>query len=364
MKTFSCQCGSTLHFANSKCVSCSLLLGFIPDDQQLSAFTKNRNGQLQSSSNGLLYRQCKNYSQYDVCNWMVPIQDSHELCVSCRLTEVIPNLSDPNNIKLWFRMEQGKRRLLYTLLKLNLPIINRTTDPISGLGFAFLQNQVEDEYGNELTVKNYVSTGHSAGLITINLDEADSASRIQMREMMEERYRTLVGHFRHESGHYFWDRLIKNSPHQDGFRALFGDERLDYANAMSQYYQDGPANNWQNVWISAYASMHPWEDWAETWAHYLHMVDTLETANDFQFSVSGNMVANPLVNTDDYSQTYTASSFTHLFNDWCRLTAVLNALNRSMGMDDAYPFVISITALDKLRFIHEIITDDNSEIGA
>lgn len=357
MKTFSCQCGNTLHFANSKCVSCGLLLGFIPEEQQLSAFTKNRNGQLQSSSNGLLYKQCKNYAKYDVCNWMVPIQDSHELCLSCRLTETIPNLAEEQNIKLWFRMEQAKRRLLYTLLKLNLPVTDRENDPLSGLGFAFLEDQVEDEYGNELTVKNYVTTGHDSGLITINLNEADSTSRIQMREQMQERYRTLVGHFRHESGHYFWDRLLKHSPRLDEFRKLFGDERLNYAHAMHEYYQNGPTADWQDVWISAYASMHPWEDWAETWAHYLHMVDTLETASDFDFSVSGNKVANPLVGSADYDQIYTATSFTHLFNDWCRLTAVLNALNRSMGLDDAYPFVISITALDKLRFVHETITE-------
>lgn len=333
------------------------MLGFLPDDVQLSAFTHNRKGQLQSSSNGRIYRQCKNYWQYNVCNWMVPDHDSNVLCHSCRLNEVIPNLSDPDNIKLWFRMEQAKRRLLYTLFKLNLPSKDRRQEPVTGLGFAFLQDQTLDKYGNELTIKNYVSTGHSGGLITINLKEAEDSARLLMREQMNEGYRTLVGHFRHESGHYYWDRLIKNSSYIDQFRKLFGDERIDYTQAMQNYYDEGPKPNWQNVWISAYASMHPWEDWAETWAHYLHMVDTLETASDFDFSVTGNKIANPLVGADHYDQVYTATSFTHLFNDWCRLTSVLNALNRSMGMDDAYPFVISITSLDKLRFVHEIILD-------
>ncbi|WJG07978.1 putative zinc-binding metallopeptidase [Aliiglaciecola sp. LCG003] len=357
MKTFTCQCGNTLHFANSKCVSCGLLLGFIPDDTQLSAFTRNRNGQLQASSNGKLYRQCKNYVQYDVCNWMLLIEDCEEYCSSCRLNQVIPNLDEQQNITLWFRMEQAKRRLLYTLIKLNLPIVSKKHDLKSGLGFAFLQDETQDEFGNELTVKNVVTTGHASGLITINLNEADHGTRVHMREKMQERYRTLLGHFRHESGHYYWDRLVAHTDNLEEFRKLFGDERIDYMGAMNTYYAEGPKPNWQNVWISAYASMHPWEDWAETWAHYLHMLDTLETASDCDFSIAGNVLANPIPIVGQHDHVYAATSFTHLFNDWSRLITVLNALNRSMGLDDAYPFVISITALDKLRFIHELVLE-------
>ncbi|MBU2877013.1 MULTISPECIES: zinc-binding metallopeptidase family protein [Alteromonadaceae] len=358
MKTFTCQCGNTLHFANVQCVSCGLMLGFIPQDNRLSAFTTNQYGNLQASSNGLLFKKCKNYSEHNVCNWMVPLEDSHDYCVSCRLNEVIPDLDDVENRVLWAKMELAKRRLLYTLLKLNLPLVDRTKDPINGLGFAFLRDKTQDSFGNELTVKSFVTTGHANGLITINLNEADDSARVDMREKMNERYRTLLGHFRHESGHYYWDRLISDSDKIDEFRRLFGDERLDYVKSMETYYAKGPNENWQNVWISAYASMHPWEDWAETWAHYLHMLDTLETANDYDFSISGNKIASPIPNMDSViDQIYTSTSFTHLFNDWCQLTKVLNALNRSMGLDDAYPFVISISALDKLRFIHEVVLD-------
>lgn len=357
MKSFNCQCGNTLHFANSQCVVCGLMLGFLPDEIRLSAFTSNQFGNLQASSNGKLYRKCKNYTDYDICNWMVPYEDKEEYCASCRLNETIPNLEQEENKLLWFRLEQAKRSLLYTLLRLKLPIVSKSMSQDKGLGFAFLEDQTQDQYGNELTIKNYVTTGHAAGLITINMNEADPASRIEIREKMQERYRTLVGHFRHESGHYYWDRLIADSPHLDEFRQLFGDERLDYVEAMQHYYANGPAKNWQNVWISAYASMHPWEDWAETWAHYLHMVDTLETANDFAFSIANNQIANPFLMAGERDQVYTATSFTHLFNDWCQLTKVHNAINRSMGHDDAYPFVISITALDKLRFVHEIVSD-------
>ncbi|WP_269517795.1 zinc-binding metallopeptidase family protein [Alteromonas sp. BMJM2] len=355
MKNFTCQCGNTVHFPNTHCIACQLPLGFVPEEIRLSAFTTDVSGNLQAAINGKTYRKCKNYEGLDVCNWMVPADDPHEYCLSCRLNETIPNLQEPGNLELWFRLEAAKRRLLYTCLQLRLPIEDRKSNPRTGLGFAFKQDQVEDQFGNELIVKEWVTTGHANGLITINLNEADHAVRVQMREKMGERYRTLLGHFRHESGHYFWDRLVANSHYLEEFRRLFGDERLDYISALQNYYANGPSQNWQNVWISAYASMHPWEDWAETWAHYLHMVDTLETANQYQFSVSGNLIANPISTHIHHDDTYTAVSFTHLFNDWCQLTKVLNGLNRSMGHDDAYPFIISISALDKLRFVHEVI---------
>ncbi|MBT0587288.1 zinc-binding metallopeptidase family protein [Alteromonas oceanisediminis] len=364
MKIFTCQCGNTLHFPNSECVSCGLMLGFVPDEVRLSAFTKDDEGKFRAAINGKAYRQCQNYSEHDICNWMVPEEDSNVFCQSCRLTEIIPNLSEPENKKLWFRLEQAKRRLLYTCISLGLPIVNRFIAPDTGLGFAFLKNQETDQWGNELFIKQYVSTGHANGLITINLDEADHSMRMETREKMGERYRTLLGHFRHESGHYYWDRLIANRPEIGEFRRLFGDERLDYMSAMQGYYDNGPAENWQNVWISAYASMHPWEDWAETWAHYLHMVDTLETANAFDFSIAGNLIANPATKAKPQNNAYTSVSFTHLFNDWCQLTKVLNGLNRSMGHEDAYPFIISISALDKLRFVHEIVMKNSHEVVA
>ncbi len=354
-----CQCGNTLHFSNTKCVSCNSMLGFLPDELQLTVITITPQNTYQVAHNDKLYKQCKNYWLHDICNWMIPVEDNHEFCESCRLNVVIPNLEKEGNMLLWYRMERSKRRLLYTLFKLNLPVVDRIIDNVNGLGFSFLEDQVEDEYGNELAMKEFVMTGHSSGLITLNLNEADHSSRIEMREKMNEQYRTLIGHFRHESGHYYWDRLIKDSDRLAEFRELFGDERIDYKSALDHYYANGPSENWQNVWISAYASMHPWEDWAETWAHYLHMVDTLETANDCKLSIAGKEVKNPLVKYDHADEAYFAISFTQLFNDWCRLTQSLNAVNRSMGIDDAYPFVISISALNKLRFVHETIKNNN-----
>jgi hypothetical protein len=346
-----------LHFENSRCLVCGRQLGYLPDQQQLSALEPAPEGGWKALLNGRRYRQCKNYSDYDVCNWMVPVEDNQPLCPSCRLNHIIPNLGDSQNITLWHRIETAKRRLLYTLYGLKLPVVSRARDPKQGIGFEFLQDQTHhDEFSNELTIIKNVLTGHNAGIITINLLEAEHSSRVEMREKMNERYRTLLGHFRHESGHYYWGRLISGSDNIDSFRQLFGDERASYQQALTHYYQQGPVPHWPDKWISAYASAHPWEDWAETWAHYLHMVDTVETAHDFGFRIRGYDVSPPGTDSQMTTGYMAPASFDELFDDWSRLSVALNALNRSMGMEDAYPFATSASALDKLRYIHQIVS--------
>lgn len=344
-------------------MKCGLALGFIPRVQYLSAFTETDQEVWLSSFDNKRYRPCKNYKNNDVCNWMVDLEDNTDYCMSCRLTQRTPDIAKDNNLRLWFLLEQAKRRLLYSVIKLNLPVKNKVDDPEAGLEFAFLEDLVEDSFGNELTIKEFVITGHNNGLITINLKEADHAFRIDMREKMKESYRTLVGHLRHESGHYYWDRLINETEKITEFRALFGDERIDYQESLSHYYKNGPANNWQETWISAYASMHPWEDWAETWAHYLHMVDTLETANNLELSIGSQLISNPYVHKEFKNDVQIEEGFTEMFNHWCGLARVLNGLNRSMGMDDAYPFIISLSSLNKLRFVHQVIHKFNNDLS-
>jgi len=332
------------------------MVGYLPDVGQLSALEPLDENVWLAVLNRQSYRQCKNNIDYNVCNWMVPDRDDHMLCKSCRLNHVIPNLSDSQNLTLWYRVEQAKRRLLYTFDNLNLPVIDRIQDPHKGLCFEFLQDETQcGEFDNTVTASQKVITGHYSGKITINLREAEHSARIEMRDKMNERYRTLLGHFRHESGHYFWEHLINGTSEITRFRELFGDEQQDYQQALSNYYEYGPSPSWQTVWISAYASAHPWEDWAETWAHYLHMVDTVETAHDFGFSIHGSNISAPGVGAQMGEGYYSPVVFDVLFEDWCRLSVALNALNRSMGLDDAYPFVISNTALDKLRYVHEIV---------
>jgi len=262
---------------------------------------------------------------------------------------MIPDLSVPENLPLWFRVEGAKRRLIYTLDSLGLPVFGKQVNAERGLAFEFLRDDTGkyDEFGNEWENRRHVLTGHRTGTITINIAEADPHERERMRERMNEAYRTLLGHFRHEIAHYYWELLVRDSGWLEPVRSNFGDERTDYQAALDRYYAQGPKPNWSTTHISAYASAHPWEDWAETWAHYLHMVDTLETAHDFSIMVSGRSIAARNPNR--------VGDLTPILEDWSALTAALNALNRSMGLPDAYPFAVSPTVADKLALIDRII---------
>ncbi|MBU9640320.1 putative zinc-binding metallopeptidase [Burkholderia gladioli] len=348
MKTFHCgNCGQLVFFENVRCERCEAPLGYLPEVGEVGAFEIDASsGQWRSlhpSVAGQLYRPCHNYSVENVCNWMVPADSPASYCESCALTETIPDLSNPDNRPLWYRTEAAKRRLVYTLTMLGLPVESRLLAPERGMSFAF----------KAATESEPVMTGHANGLITLNLAEADDAERERVRAAMHEPYRTLVGHFRHEIGHYYFDRLIVGSAWQEAFRERFGDERADYQAALDAHYQNGAPAGWEDSYISEYASMHPWEDWAETWAHYLHMVDTLDTAN------ACGLVLDPdddsLPHLDDQTSVDEAS-FGNLMRRWFPLTYALNSLNRSMGMADAYPFALSPAVVAKLRFVHRVIS--------
>lgn len=365
MRNFTCQCGNTLYFESTGCLRCGRTLGYLPEHGVLSALEPESEQTwraLHPDAGDTAYRQCRNYREENVCNWMIPAADAQAYCAACRLNQTIPNLAEPKNRRLWYRIEAAKRRLLYTLDRLGLPVHGRDRDPESGLAFAFLaDDEPSAEFSDDVGAYRRVMTGHRGGLITINLAEADPSSREQMRERMNEFYRTLLGHFRHESGHYYWDRLIRDTPWIEEFRARFGDERNDYEAALGRHYAEGAAADWQSHYVSAYASCHPWEDWAETWAHYLHMTDTLETAADHGFAIDGRKLAPPRAVSakpgTPSRQQYAAAGtdFDLLVQGWIRLTLALNDLNRSMGLPDAYPFVLSDPATQKLRFVHQIV---------
>jgi hypothetical protein len=276
---------------------------------------------------------------------MIDADDTNQLCASCRMTVVIPALSNEKNHTFWQRLESAKRRLLYSLLSLGLEPKSRQEDPEHGLAFQFLESDVGTEP---------VMTGHDNGLITINIAEADPAERERAREQLGERYRTLLGHFRHESGHYYFDKLIAGSEWLSACRDLFGDERQDYGESLKRHYEQGPPPGWEQSFISHYASAHPSEDWAESWAHYLHMVDALETAHACGLSLKPRKVAEP-------EMIITASplkidSFDEILDDWFALTYMLNSLNRSVGTPDSYPFSLSEPVRQKLHFIHRVLT--------
>jgi hypothetical protein len=356
MKFFHCDhCGQPIFFENTQCINCNHTLGYLPDQGKMSAFKPGENDHwtpvAQVQGQGKLYRMCKNYSENQVCNWMIAADNPEFLCPACRLNQTIPDLSDSHNMACWSRLEAAKHRLVYTLLALGLPLKNKQDDPKLGLAFDFLADPDDDFKENQK-----VLTGHAEGLITINIAEADDAVREKMRLNMNERYRTVLGHFRHEIGHYYWEVLVRDSDDSlAGFRDLFGDEQQDYSDALQRHYDQGPPADWPQRYISTYATSHPWEDWAETWAHYLHMIDTLETAQAFGLVVTRAPLEKSAVQEQFDLQHGADQSFTKLVTDWLPLTFAFNSINRSMGLQDLYPFVLSKPVIDKLRFVHQII---------
>jgi hypothetical protein len=340
-------------FENTACVSCGHVLAYLPDQRHMAALELDE-GDLWHSLPSLSgvesrsYRLCRNYREENVCNWAIPADKAHAHCESCRLTRTIPNLGEPANRDAWARLEVFKRRLIYSLQSLDLPLASKQDDPQGGLTFDFLADPTTPDAPKVLT-------GHDEGVITINIAEADDAEREKRRHLMHEPYRTLLGHFRHEVGHYYWDHLIKDSEWLDGFRNLFGDEREDYNRAIQAHHADGAPADWPRSFVSAYASSHPWEDWAETWAHYLHIVDTLETAIECGLSLTPKRKGEPAMKPDIELDGERPTSFDQVIDRWFPLTYVLNNLNRGMGLADAYPFVLSAPAVEKLRFIHEVV---------
>jgi hypothetical protein len=191
-------------------------------------------------------------------------------------------------------------------------------------------------------------------VITVDLAESDDADRVKRREELGEPYRTMLGHLRHELGHYFQPLLIVGDDEWTTCRALFGDEREDYQEALDRHYQAGAPADWQDRYVSEYATMHPWEDWAETFAHYLHIRDTLETAAEYGVVVRGpraveadrSLKANPQPEAGE-------RGFAEVLDNWLPLTYALNAVNRSMGADDLYPFTLAPMVIEKLEFVHD-----------
>jgi hypothetical protein len=289
------------------------------------------------------WRLCRNHTEHQACNFALPGDDPNPFCVSCRQTRVLPDLSVPQNVDRWYRIEVAKRRLFYTLAQLGLVEPCPPDGERDGPVFEFLAD----------TPGHMVMTGHANGLITLNVVEADDAERVKRRVEMHEPYRTLLGHLRHESGHFYWDRLIDEEGRVEEFRAVFGDESVDYAQALQRHYSAGsPPQGWQETHVSAYATSHPWEDWAETWAHYLHMVDLLETAASYNTRVEV-----PGEEADEVDDPFARAEvdFNRLVEQWVPVTLLVNSLNRSLGQEDAYPFALSAATLDKLRFIHDVI---------
>ncbi len=349
MKLFKCQhCGQLLYFENKVCEKCSHRLGYIPRAAIVSALEPQDDAWRALAVPGRSYRFCAN-ADFDVCNWLIETTSPENYCLSCRHNRTIPDVSVEVNLAAWRKLEAAKHRLFYSLLKLKLPLPNRNDAPVDGLAFDFLAAPPQ--------ANARVMTGHDNGLITIAVAEADDVEREKRRTAMHEPYRTLLGHFRHEVGHYYWDRLVHDCGRLEQCRAIFGDDSQDYAQALQRHYADGAPANWRDNFVTSYASAHPWEDFAETWAHYLHIVDTLEMAGAFGMRVDPRIDKSGQLDAEVDFDPYLALDMSLLFETWLPFSIALNSLNRTMGQPDLYPFVLSPAAVAKLGFIHDLVHD-------
>jgi hypothetical protein len=359
-RSFGCRCGRPVFFRNSFCLACNASLGYEPQLAQLfpiepipgSSSPDSQTWRIVGRVPGArrAYRRCANLETPAACNWLIADLDKVErnkgLCIACRLNHTIPDLSVAQNQELWGRVEMAKRRVVSTLLVLEMPVASKVEDAEKGLAFDLLRSS---------DGMPPVVTGHANGLITLNVEEAQSSIRERIREQLNEPYRTLLGHFRHELGHYYWERLILNTAWIDEFRRLFGDERGDYAESLKRYYAAGPPPDWQT---------HPWEDWAETWAHLLHMADTLSTGMSFGIDPRRlDLEIDPfppeaLYRPDEPG----ANSFLVFLNTWITLSAVMNEMSRSMGEADFYPFALPRAAVGKLHFISVVVRAERDRL--
>ncbi len=346
MQSFNCtSCKRVTYFENSLCLGCGAALGFDADALTIKALSATDEDadllvELTSDGGGKRVRRCAN-ADHGACNWLAGPEEPSGLCRACTLNRAIPDLSEPSQLAAWREVEAAKKRLVYSLLRFGLPIDGRAPD-VAPLTFDVVKN---------------AATGHLDGVITIDIAEADTVERERRRAHFDELYRTLLGHLRHESAHYYWPIVVEQAGLVQPFRTLFGDERADYGQAVALHHANGPPSDWQSTFVSAYATAHPWEDWAETWAHYLHIVDTVDTAEatGMEPRAKGLILGSawPFGRRDIYRDVPLAT----LMERWFPLTTALNELTRSMGHRDFYPFVTPPAVYPKLAFVHRTIRE-------
>ena len=350
MRAFACPiCGRLVTFESRRCLQCGAELGFDWGSRQIVAVRERP--------------RCAG-SQRAGCNALVAADG--DWCASCGLTRTRPADGDEQGFE---HAEAAKRRLVFELLELGLPVIGwRERDPRSPGGSRSTEGRGGTGGGLAFDLLSSahapVTTGHAGGLITLDLGETDAAQRERRRLELGEPYRTVLGHLRHEVAHYYQDVLAPDgSEAREQCRAIFGDDRDDYQAAIERHYEHGAPDGWEQRHVSAYASMHPWEDWAETFAHYLHIRDTLQTAEAYGVRVDGPRVATtdsaPLHSDPDDDVPDVAA----LIDAWLPLTYALNAINRSMGAADVYPFVLTAEVQRKLAFVDHLVRAAGGERG-
>jgi hypothetical protein len=320
VRVFQCEvCGAELFFENSVCVTCGSAVGY--SRQQHAMVTVNADRPI-----------CANLNRCG-CNWIADPASAIGLCFSCTLTRTRPADGDAVGLTQYWVAEAAKRRLIFGLDELQLPI--KISDGSSGLAFDLLSS-----------THSKIITGHQSGIITLDLAESNDAHREALRASMDEPYRTVLGHFRHEIGHYYCELLALTDERRGEFRALFGDETTSYEEALQRHYSTGSGRDWQDKFISAYATMHPLEDFAEVFGHFLHIADTLQTAEQFGL-LSDQSAVGPME----------AAMADVITETWLPLTKGLNQINRSMGKPDLYPFVLAQPVIAKLQFVADLVVE-------
>ena len=357
MRTWTCICGNRLFFDNIACIQCGRVVGWAqplariaPTNSPTGDNTADGRFALQSplpEAPGQRLAQCQNWIDHNVCNRLVsvaPDGSAAKLCDACRFNRTVPDLSVPGNAAKWAALEAAKRRLLYGLDLLGLPYGDASDGIDPPLSFDFKGDTIPaDGDWHAMGQVSQVYTGHDEGNITINIKEADDWEREKTRLDMGEKHRSLIGHFRHEVGHYYWDVLIKNHPDRlNTFITTFGDpNHPTYQEALDRHYQTGPPDDWPQRYVSAYATMHPWEDWAETWAEYHDMVNILDTARHAGFTPDLDI----------------PGPFDDMLPRFGQLAVMLNELNRTQGLLDLVPEILTPAVIEKMRYVHNIIHD-------
>ncbi|WP_144720900.1 zinc-binding metallopeptidase family protein [Agrococcus jejuensis] len=304
MRRFHCDtCGNEVFFDSTSCLRCGTRLGYVLERDDVVVL-----------GDGLA--RCAN-AELAGCTWLAEHEGA--LCASCVLTRTRPNDSDASGLRLLPVAERAKRHVLRDLAQAGVPI-----GVDAPLRFDMLSS-VDDD----------VTIGHANGVITMDLAEGEDSHRERMRARLAEPYRTMLGHFRHESGHYVEWQLVESTPRIEEARTLFGDERDDYQASIDRHYEEGPPDGWRERYLSAYATMHPYEDFAECWAHVLHATDALETA-----------VAFDLIPPLDPEAAFRDV----LLDRWLPFATAMNVVQRSLGQGDAYPFTLPRDVVDKLAF--------------
>jgi hypothetical protein len=345
VRAFRCpNCGQAAAFEVQQCPTCGETVGYhYPSRQMVCAPSQT------VTVNGHGWVRCAYWERG--CNWLTAGDAESGRCYADSFVREGPAPDDTEAMAELDSTLKALRRLIFELMDLGLPIHQYYADP-HGLAFDLLSSK---------TLGRPVVTGHDNGVITIDLAESLELYRERLRIKLREPYRTMLGHFRHEVGHYYEMLLVQNTPLIDDARAMFGDDRQDYQAALQRHYQGDAPANWQHDFISEYATAHPWEDFAETWAHYLHITGTLATIADSGLVVEADRVKWDLSYNVDARESYADGTIEDIMADWLVLSGVLNRVNNAMGRDDLYPFTIFPHVVTKLGFIHRVVTTASTE---